>query len=780
MSFMNKWRDFQRKNVISESKSIAKKATEETLISEIDLASLSKISDFLGDIPSDKLSFGEAFDGKKRVAFAMPHINDVNTDIGRLLAFFENASAEPNFADSTVSQQVKSEKSDKVQIRKTRIGKWLNKAVTMRGKQEETRKKYINSTKGSNTDVKKSYELSDSYNKLRLRNAKEFGGNFSSYSENELKSMANFWKKKADYYRQNPNALEEEQGGFTIIVSRAPIDVLRMSDFDNIQSCHSVSGGYFQCAVSEAKGQGIVAYVVENEQLKFMEKAGLELQDDEIFVDRQRGIKGISPKSRIRLRKFTFSNPLTGEQDEMAVPEMAVYGRRIPGFANSILDWALEAQPNVKELSEKSEYPVFNSFERWGGSYSDNPDGEILNRILTHGTANRAPYDSYSSVVIMGAETENDFTAETEELEVRANGFKHIVCSATADEEGVEFYGGIDIELSDTILGDDFDVRESDLHPVVIELYNNFAYLEPVEALLMPGDNGVVIRIMAENGDLDTNIDGFGEFVDDLELLSEAYDEIKAIVIRTLIDEEMIPKSEWANYASEIEQDAVKSFENLSINADDTEISILTKDGHEHAIDISEYTRLLVKTMDLGAINTFGGVMTNLIVATDKAAKEIFVMLKSHPTLNKDAGNKILEAGRIQTKNQLSLPGTVEDLVDDMFLPEFFSVSYATKRIKGKYFLIVGLAIDIKLEITKKELLISKEFADWLDKNYYKAMKSVEKVIKEIILNEFKENKKLSKVIKKGMSESRDKLPKKKLLRRKSIIVKINRGNYSG
>ena len=60
---------------------------------------------------------------------------------------------------------------------------------------------------------------------------------------------------------------------YSIIITRHPIDVLRMSDFDNITSCHSPASrtsayqSYYKCAVAEAQGHGAVAYVVETEDL---------------------------------------------------------------------------------------------------------------------------------------------------------------------------------------------------------------------------------------------------------------------------------------------------------------------------------------------------------------------------------------------------------------------------------------------------------------------------------------------------------------------------------
>ena len=43
---------------------------------------------------------------------------------------------------------------------------------------------------------------------------------------------------------------------------------MRMSDMNDIKSCHSRTGGYFQCAVAESRGQGPIAYLVPREQFE--------------------------------------------------------------------------------------------------------------------------------------------------------------------------------------------------------------------------------------------------------------------------------------------------------------------------------------------------------------------------------------------------------------------------------------------------------------------------------------------------------------------------------
>ena len=79
-----------------------------------------------------------------------------------------------------------------------------------------------------------------------------------------MSEMLTFYTRKAEYYRKHPEELDAEQEIYSVIVSRHPVDVLRMSDFADMSSCHSVGGAYYQCAISEARNQGMIAYVAES------------------------------------------------------------------------------------------------------------------------------------------------------------------------------------------------------------------------------------------------------------------------------------------------------------------------------------------------------------------------------------------------------------------------------------------------------------------------------------------------------------------------------------
>jgi hypothetical protein len=175
-----------------------------------------------------------------------------------------------------------------------------------------------------------------------------------------------------------------------------------MSDFDNIESCHSPpsrggGGEYYKCAVAEAHGHGAVAYVVKTEEL--LESTGsetiedaeqyIEEYDGEIFADDVRGSHiGLSmellPISRLRLRQVRYGwtsqgmatsgtyNPLAGTQ--LAVPEKRIYGTSIPGFYDRILKWVKEHQETQMKNAprDKDNKLVLSDFIQFGGSHGDN------------------------------------------------------------------------------------------------------------------------------------------------------------------------------------------------------------------------------------------------------------------------------------------------------------------------------------------------------------------------------------------------------------------------
>ena len=86
--------------------------------------------------------------------------------------------------------------------------------------------------------------------------------------------LLNWWQRRQTYYTKDENYKEIEglmsgdAASYMVILTRHPIDVLRMSDIGAIESCHSPKNSYFKCAVAEAKGHGPIAYLVPEKDYK--------------------------------------------------------------------------------------------------------------------------------------------------------------------------------------------------------------------------------------------------------------------------------------------------------------------------------------------------------------------------------------------------------------------------------------------------------------------------------------------------------------------------------
>jgi len=206
-----------------------------------------------------------------------------------------------------------------------------------------------------------------------------------------MPELAKYWQENAGYIKKNIGELTNDK--YSIILTRDPVDVMRMADFDNITSCHSppsrgsTQGSYYKCAVAEAHGHGAVAYVVETEDLhKWSGRDDLDM--DEIEEEMQGGIEifyddkrygdagSIEPVSRVRLRQVRYYDTDTpkryDEGTEIAVPEKRVYGAAIPGFVERVIAWARENQQEVIENMPKEDGKVnLDRLTIFGGSYED-------------------------------------------------------------------------------------------------------------------------------------------------------------------------------------------------------------------------------------------------------------------------------------------------------------------------------------------------------------------------------------------------------------------------
>jgi len=196
----------------------------------------------------------------------------------------------------------------------------------------------------------------------------------------ESPEVIDSWNKSARMYQDDPNIFKVAKAAenYSMIISRHPVDIYRMSDHAGITSCHSIESSHGHCATQEAEDFGMIAYVIETKDL-----GRINLDDDEVFYDADRhgpGSDQIEPLARRRLRRY-FNKK---DNYDLAIPDTKEYGYKdIPGFLNVLVDWSRSIQ---KELvygeDNKLNKPEITDFIRMGGSYPDAPDRDLFNRMF--------------------------------------------------------------------------------------------------------------------------------------------------------------------------------------------------------------------------------------------------------------------------------------------------------------------------------------------------------------------------------------------------------------
>jgi hypothetical protein len=254
---------------------------------------------------------------------------------------------------------------------------------------------------------------------------------------------------------------------YGVIISRAPVDVIRMSDHSRITSCHSATGDYFHCAVQEAINGGAIAYVIVNDDLNTFLDEGYTIQDDEIFEDDERHSYGIVPVSRLRIRRLLSSD----EAQEMGIPDSRIYGNStIPGFYDTVKNFLREKQPMGGE-----EFAV-TDWEKRGGSYYDNDIDDLLHGyfgedyvdsdlVITHNKGDKSIESSRQQDI---NEFMNTLDADCDEIKRAANNrlqYCNVDYNIDNDEQPyVMPYAGGSYSfrfMNNEVLNDiDFDIEE--------------------------------------------------------------------------------------------------------------------------------------------------------------------------------------------------------------------------------------------------------------------------------------------------------------------------------
>jgi len=391
---------------------------ESRLLREIDEDELDHIRRAIDEMNPEDLAFNEMFDGKERVVIDFP-TRGSGTELGEFLSIWDEmeyvvdwqkgvakgvgriyTDTNPSSIDLLGDQVTLSPtKHYNVQMK---IGKWLKKAINYAEKIVEMREnigapivgRKITNALGEE-GANKYYKMTDYYKMLTNQ-----GDSAPAYKKDaqKFKKALDYWQGEAGYIKKNS---DDTNDTYSIIITREPIDVLRMADFENIQSCHtppSRGGGseYYKCAVAEAHGHGAVAYVVNTEDLLLktdtdnIEEAQNQIQDGEIFDDEKRPggtYLGITPLSRLRLRQirhYDTKDPKRWDQGtQLAVPEKRIYGKKIPGFRNRVLDWAREHQETqMASVPRDGEQINLRQIVKFGGSHGDTNISSLISQLF--------------------------------------------------------------------------------------------------------------------------------------------------------------------------------------------------------------------------------------------------------------------------------------------------------------------------------------------------------------------------------------------------------------
>jgi len=330
--------------------------------------------------------------------------------------------------------------------------------------------------------------------------------------------------------------------------------------------------------------------------------------DEEIFRDNTRGIEGIGASARVRLRKYVDSeNDLT-----FAAPESRTYGRGIPGFVAAVREHVWDKQKGLfaQELGdaegEATTYFVPDEYNltRYGGSYGDTRDGEILSMFWNLAGDEYEDRFDYGSDVDHESGSEEEDEAErlyeewsetiddlndTANNELENASFGAYVHEADwGDQPYVSADGTLtlSIDLGFGEEGRGYEIPENSWGGDAREFANSTLdlgneYPEEVNWELDEGVLRIDYRFSCEDCNEPNDADYFLDYMRELD---GKYDELYEKVRRKLVSDGYAKPNAWDNTTSEVEdfEDKLKNFNIIGDDPDDPSGEIWFNLGRGH------------------------------------------------------------------------------------------------------------------------------------------------------------------------------------------------------
>ena len=648
--FVKAWRKHLQESIDDET-------LRRNVLNEITEDEYEYIKNWMRNAPEEAYSFNNLFGGKKRIAITPPP-PPAEGIIGNIVTFFRDNGYKINFDDSTVEKDVTTvipkgpragEEVTKKQ--KIRIGKAFDMIGNVIKQYEKAKEEYsdaggyaaeaatlitgFDSNDPEDKRLRKAIDDKEAMEK-KLTSVLPESAPYYEAVKAQLPGFKKFWNEKSAFYRENPDAAFKTKSPYVTILSRHPVDVVRMSDMEGIRSCHSRGGGYFQCAVAESRGHGPIAYLVPREQFEDYfdvnldetpaEEVDLDQGGEEIFADDDRGVPGLKPQSRVRLRKFVSKE----DGRMLAVPEKRTYSRgnktAPPGFLKSVVDWARNSQEEaIGDVNKLANEISDEKWTRYGGHYEDTPDGEIFAQMLEP-VASKEEMELFRYAGKMGMqdrvhdiedEIESELTdmeerveREAEEVQQRANQtLKHFNVHHEVEDYGdgpfVNYYGGFSFDTTEEFgeyIDDDPDnpfplgwaVHEDEINDAVKQALDQEAYFYIDDNGGINNDGRYYIDIPMGYDD-SNDVDGFQSFVSQMIDGDDNFDAIMNNVREQLEKEEIIKP------AADIAVKTLKSLDNYkaTVNPEEKEITVTWKKPNKISTDLREFKEFSAEDQDI-------------------------------------------------------------------------------------------------------------------------------------------------------------------------------------
>jgi hypothetical protein len=420
-----------------------------------------------------------------------------------------------------------------------------------------------------------------------------------------LKLPEDIKKKYLDWFATYNSTLDdmEKLKDYAIVISRSPIDILRMSDVGSIDSCHSQGGSYFNCAIQEAKSGGPVAFLVKKIDLDRL--GDDEFQNEEIFEDKTRGINGIVALSRIRIRRY---KDLDSDDGDIAIPEIRIYGdKNLSGFYNSLKDFFVQKQDGIDMESLATSFKE-KRLIRKGGSYTDSSDSELFNTLFDsdkfYGNLKHSDEDEEEESVTRTQQFEEELREFHNDYSSRINNFnigysvdgddEYVYYSANAslmidlDDYGIklndDYFEDLDVDTLRTFRDYKEGVKYRDRIPYGYKNDNKFrkikkfidrlssmdTFFEDMMASIYHGHDGNIYLEICFGEDCtgtSNNTDDYRDFLYEIYRIDDDAEKLKKMYIKALKMSGFVENSDTGVEVSE--EDFTKAIKNLSFDAED-------------------------------------------------------------------------------------------------------------------------------------------------------------------------------------------------------------------